>query len=254
MGGGALGDVGGLAASLFLRGIEAWQVPTTLLAMVDSSVGGKTAVNLPEGKNLVGTVHPASRVIVDLDFVASLSGEQFHSGLAEVLKIAIGLDVDLLLLLERERTRVLRREIDVLIEIARRAIAAKIAIVEADPRDHGPRRLLNLGHTLGHALEAHAGFTSPHGHCVARGLHFALELAADLGELSSSDRDRCASLLVAYGHERTPLPPADELTPFLRRDKKMVGDRIHFVMPTAIGRCTTRDLDLTCLARQLRRG
>ncbi len=235
VGGGVVGDLGGLAAALYLRGIDVWQVPTTLLAMVDSSVGGKTAVNLPEGKNLVGSVHPAQRVFIDVDWLAALPELEFRCGLAEVVKMAIGLDRELFVLLEQQRSGIQARDPQLMIEVVRRSIAAKIAVVERDLHEHGPRRLLNLGHTLGHALEAHAGFTAPHGLCVARGLHFALGVAAASGTMPSADVTRARDLLFAYGFERTPLPPASELQPFLARDKKVSREVLQFAMPTGIG-------------------
>jgi len=251
IGGGAIGDLAGLCASLFLRGIELWQVPTTLLAMVDSAVGGKTAVNLPEGKNLVGTVHPASLVVIDVDFVRTLPEREFRSGLAEAVKMAIGLDAELFALLERERERVLRRDPAVIAEVVQRALAGKIAVVEGDPREHGRRRLLNLGHTLGHALEAWSQGQLAHGLCVARGLHFALDLALDLGALAPADRARCAALLHAYGYEPEPLPPGAELAPFLARDKKVVGKTVHFALPIGVGRSRVEPVDLQRLMQRL---
>lgn len=254
IGGGAVGDTAGLAASLFLRGIELWSCPTTLLAMVDSAVGGKTAVNLPEGKNLVGAVHPASLVVVDVDFTATLPEPEFRSGLAEVVKMAIGRDGELFALLERQRERVLARDPAVLLEVVARSLSAKIAIVERDLHEAGDRRLLNLGHTLGHALEAHAAGRLPHGLCVARGLHFAVELAVAERQLDPVDAARCTRLLSAYDFARDPLPPTAGLAPFLRRDKKVEGGEVHFVMPIGIGASTARRLPIARLIEQLERG
>ena len=251
VGGGAIGDVAGLAASLYLRGIDVWQVPTTLLAMVDSAVGGKTAVNLPEGKNLVGTIHPAQTVVVDVEFVRSLPERDFLGGLAEAIKMAIGFDQELFALLERQREAVQRRDEGVLIDVVYRSLAAKIAVVEGDLRETGSRRHLNLGHTLGHALEAHSDYALPHGLAVARGLHFALELAEHLGALRQVDKQRCRELLLAYGFARDALPPAAELLPFVRRDKKAVAGTIHFVVPTAVGACETRPVTPEQLAARL---
>lgn len=253
LGGGAVGDAGGFCASVYLRGIELWQVPTTLLSMVDSAVGGKTGLNLPMGKNLVGTLHPAALVAIDVDFVASLPEPEFASGLAEAVKMGIGLDADLFTLLERERSAVLRRDPDVLLEVIERAVRAKIAIVENDLHEHGRRRLLNLGHTLGHALEAAAVGSIPHGLCVARGLWFALELAGDLDALAADDRARCEALLTAYGFHRHAIPATDVLMPFLGHDKKMVGDDVRFALPTGIGASKVQALPLTRLRAQLDR-
>lgn len=253
VGGGATGDAGGFCASVYMRGIELWQVPTTLLAMVDSSVGGKTAVNLPDGKNLVGTVHPASLIVVDVDFLATLPELQFRSGLAEAVKMAIGLDAELFALLERERDAVLARDRDVLLDVIERAIAAKIAVVEGDLHEGGRRRLLNLGHTLGHAIEACAAGATPHGLCVARGLHFALELARDLDALAAADLERCRALLAAYSFERGDLPPADRLMDFVGRDKKVRGGTVQFALPTGVGESRVEPVSLDRIRAQLGR-
>jgi 3-dehydroquinate synthase len=242
LGGGTVGDLGGFCAALWLRGIELWQVPTTLLAMVDSAVGGKTAVNLPEGKNLVGVVHPASTVVVDLDFVATLPEREYRSGLAEAIKVGLGLDAELFALLEQQVAAVHRRDPAVLAEVVHRSLAAKIAIVESDLRETGARRLLNLGHSLGHALEAHSGWQQAHGLCVARGLYGALDVAQALGAIDGAAVARGRALLRAYGHEPTPLPPTAELLPFLARDKKVAGGLLHYVVPTGIGRSEVRGI------------
>lgn len=241
-GGGSLGDLGGLAASLYCRGIAHVLVPTTLLAMVDSSIGGKTAVDLPEGKNLVGTFHPPRRVLIDLAFLSTLSRAEYLSGLGEVLKVAIGLSPELFTLLEESGSGVLARDPDLLREVILLALHAKIALVEADFQERGPRRLLNLGHTLGHALEAHSGFALRHGLAVARGIHLALDVAQRHGCLAAADADRARRLLQSYGFTADPLPAAAELEPFVRRDKKAHGASLHFVVPTAIGSSRTIEL------------
>jgi 3-dehydroquinate synthase len=252
VGGGSIGDLAGFAASVYLRGVRYVQVPTTLLAMLDSSVGGKTAVNLPEGKNLVGTFWPAQLVLMDPAFVATLSEPEYRSGLGEALKIGIGLSAPLFDLLERERAAVLRRDPGALAAMLELALAAKIAVVESDPRENGPRRLLNLGHTLGHALEAHGAGALPHGVAVARGLHFALELANERGTIAAGAAGRCRALLAAYGFAATPLPPAAALAPFVARDKKAQDGGLHVVLPTGIGSSQTCHLPLEAIIARLR--
>lgn len=246
-GGGVVGDLGGLAAALYLRGIESWQVPTTLLAMVDSSVGGKTAANLPHGKNLVGAFHPAARTCIDVGWLRSLPELEFRSGLGEVAKIAIGLDAELFARLEARHEAVQRRDRAELTEVVHRCVAAKLAIVERDPHERGERRLLNLGHTLGHALEAAAGYTVPHGLCVARGLHFALHLAETTRAMPAEAARRARTLLERLGFAREPLPPIATLAPYLARDKKRRGAAIRFAMPTGIGTSEVREIDLQTL-------
>ncbi|MBK8976062.1 MAG: 3-dehydroquinate synthase [Planctomycetes bacterium] len=238
VGGGATGDLCALAASLHLRGIDLLLVPTTLLAMVDSSVGGKTAVNLPEGKNLVGTFWPAQQVWIDPRWLRTLPDAEFRSGLGEVAKVAVGLDATLWELLARDRAAVLAREPATLRAAIERCLLAKIDVVTRDPLERGPRRLLNLGHTLGHALEARAGFRLPHGVAVARGIHHVLDLAAARGELDAPTRAAGHALLDGLGLPAEPLPPAAELLPYLGRDKKMRGGELTAVLP--IGRGESR--------------
>lgn len=240
VGGGSIGDVAGLAASLFLRGIDLVQVPTTLLAMLDSSVGGKNAINLEEGKNLVGTIWPPRLVLADVDLINSLPNEQLYSGLAEALKMAIGFSDALFELMLSQREGILAATPELLVEVVAQAVEKKIDTVEADPTEQtGRRRCLNLGHSLGHALEAHSDYTMLHGHAVARGLHFAVELAARRKLLAPTAAARCHELLESYGFTETELPPVEDLLPYLARDKKMQEGRLHVVLPIAIGTCRT---------------
>ena len=235
IGGGTVGDLGGMAASLWLRGIAFEQVPTTLLSMVDSSVGGKTAINIEEGKNLVGTFWPARTVLIDPGFLTTLSDDEYASGLGEVLKVAIGLDAEMFALCEQHAAAVVARDPGALATIIERALRAKIDVVESDFREAGRRRLLNLGHTLGHALEAESAYTKPHGVMVARGIHYVIDLATRRDALADDTASRMRTLLEAYGFATTPLPDAARLRDFLRRDKKRAGDSIHAVLPTGIG-------------------
>lgn len=236
VGGGSLGDLGGLAAALYLRGIECTQVPTTLLAMVDSSVGGKTAIDVTAGKNLVGAFWPATEVILDPTLLASLPETEFLSGLGEVVKAAIGFDPELFDFMATRHDAIVGHDLEAVTEMIRRAVAAKIHVVEIDFREAGPRRLLNLGHTLGHALEAAAGMTLVHGVAVARGIHFALDVAQARGVLDASDASEAADLLRLFGFERNPIPSADVLMPFIRRDKKADIDGVWMALPTGRGK------------------
>lgn len=235
IGGGAHCDLVGLAASLCLRGVELVLVPSTLLAMVDASVGGKTAIDLPEGKNLVGSFWPASEVLVDVGLAATQSEPEFRAGLAELAKVAIGIDAALFAACERDAAALLARDAAPLAAAVRAAVAAKLRIVTADPLERGERRLLNLGHTLGHALEARSGYAMPHGLAVAQGLHHVLGLAVELALLSSADGARCAALLDALGLPAGPLPPPAELLDFVARDKKLDAAGLTVVLPTAPG-------------------
>jgi 3-dehydroquinate synthase len=254
IGGGTIGDVGGLCAALYLRGIECWQAPTTMMAMVDSAIGGKTAVNLPEGKNLVGAVHPPSRVYVDPTMLDGLPNVEMSSGIAEAIKMGIGLDASLFAILEREHAAVIAREPSVIERVIHRSLAAKCAVVESDLREDGPRRLLNLGHTLGHAIEALADGQIPHGLCVARGLHFALDVSESLSAMRSEDAERCRKVLLRHGHQRSALPPVEQLMPFVARDKKAEQGSVHFVLPTGIGQSRVERLRLDQLRALLAAG
>ncbi|MDA0933214.1 MAG: 3-dehydroquinate synthase [Planctomycetota bacterium] len=239
VGGGSVGDAVGLAAALLLRGVELVLAPTTLLAMVDSSVGGKTAINLPEGKNLVGAYWPASEVWIDPGFLATLPENEWRSGLGEVLKVAIGLDAELFEHCERHAESLLARDVDATTTAITRSIAAKISVVESDPLETGPRRLLNLGHTLGHALEIASDFSIPHGIAVARGLHHAIDVATTAGKLAAADAQRIRKLLASFGFEPAPLTGRQALLQLVERDKKVVGGQLHAVLPTGIGSSAT---------------
>ncbi|MDP6928129.1 MAG: 3-dehydroquinate synthase family protein [Planctomycetota bacterium] len=248
LGGGSIGDLGGLAASLYLRGIQLTQIPTTLLAMLDSSVGGKTAINLPEGKNLAGTFWPAQEVFIHTGFVETLSPEEFDSGLGEALKMAIGLSPELFDLLDQKPDAVRDRDLDTLTEVVRLALRAKIDIVESDPQEQlGKRQLLNLGHTIGHALEADSGYRLVHGKAVARGTHFAIDLAQQRGAITDEAAERCHALLSSYGFEAYPIPDYSRLGPFIERDKKAAQAGLHFVLPTGLGSSKTELLSFADL-------
>ncbi len=248
-GGGALGDLGGLAAALYLRGIRLVSVPTTLLAMVDSAVGGKTAINLSAGKNLAGTYWPAELVLIDPDLLQSLPPAQWRSGLGELLKMAIGLEPELFALLA-DAGPPEALPADLLVRAIELAVARKLAVVEADPDEQNGRRLLNLGHTLGHALElAQPGIL--HGEAVARGLHFALDVAGARGAITAADAGAARALLEQHGFPSHALPPRAALEPFLRHDKKVERDHIHFVLPTGRGRSRTEPIPLAELLARL---
>jgi len=254
LGGGATGDLGGLAASLYMRGVELIQLPTTLLSQVDSSVGGKTAVNLAAGKNLAGTFHQPAAVFADVDTLATLSEEELHSGLGEVVKSALIGDAVLFALLERESSRVLGREREVLCEVVERSVRVKAAVVEADEHEAGERKKLNLGHTFGHAIEHVAGYGKiPHGIAVATGLQLAIEAGARMDKLVDPDLpERLRKLLSTLGlfpllgDLRRRYGVALEsaaLEEAMRLDKKGRAGRPHFVLAEGIGSVSV-DCDL----------
>ncbi len=246
LGGGVVGDLGGLAAALYMRGIDCVQLPTTLLAQVDSSVGGKTAVNLAAGKNLAGVFHQPALVLADTQTLATLDEEEYRSGLGEVLKTALISGGALFELCERECSRLLARDADLLAEVVAACVRTKAAVVEFDPHERGARKQLNLGHTFAHAIEHAAGYGAiPHGIAVGVGLVLALELAARLAILRDAAlAPRVRTLLSACGmpaslgelrqRYRSPLDPA-VLAPAMRLDKKSSAGRPRFVLPRGAG-------------------
>ncbi len=255
-GGGVVTDLAGFVASVFLRGVPWVAAPTTLLAMVDASVGGKTGVDLRAGKNLAGTIHPPRAVVVDLDTLATLPRRERASGLAEVVKIALATDGDLLERISREAASLLGDEGVATEEIVRRAIERKVELVERDETDRGARRALNLGHTTGHALEAATGYGRfLHGEAVAIGLRVACEAATARGTLDSEVTRRVVRLLEALG-----LPSvwpsdldAEEVLARARFDKKAARGRLRLVLPTAAGATELVEADLAELVAAARR-
>ena len=237
LGGGSVGDLAGFVAATYMRGVPFLQVPTTLTAQVDAAVGGKTAVNLPEGKNLVGAFHQPVAVLADVATLSTLGDRQYGSGLAEVAKYALTLDVELLEMLERDPAAVLERRPPVLEPLVARCIRAKAAVVDEDERDAGRRLVLNYGHTLGHALERLDSFAGrSHGEAISIGMTFAARLAEELGIAMSGLAARHARLFAALGLDGLgSLPPADEVLAAMRMDKKYRGG-MRFVLLEDVGR------------------
>jgi 3-dehydroquinate synthase len=244
VGGGVVGDLAGFAAAAWLRGIDFHQIPTTLLAMVDSSVGGKTGINIAAGKNLVGAFHQPRAVFVSTNLLATLPPREFAAGMAEVIKY--GLLGDAALFQELE-ARPLTVSDSRLASIVRRCCEIKARIVEADEREtakEGGRALLNLGHTFGHAIENVAGYGAYlHGEAVAIGLCAAARLSETLGYITSSDVSRIEHSVAAHGlptQLRAPLPYAD-LSAAMSRDKKVRAGGLRFVVLKRIGHAMTQD-------------
>lgn len=243
VGGGVMGDLGGFAAASYLRGIEYVQVPTTLLAMVDSSVGGKTGINLAAGKNLVGAFHHPRAVYIATDFLRTLPAREFAAGMAEVIKY--GLLGDAALFSQLEKT-VLTPAHDRVPAIIRRCCEMKAGIVQADEHElaaEGGRALLNLGHTFGHAIEQVTGYAAYlHGEAVAVGLAGAARLSQKLGLITADEVARTERVLAAHAlpvRLRTPLPVA-ELQAATTRDKKNRADGVRFVVINSLGAAATR--------------
>ena len=242
-GGGVIGDLGGFVASIYMRGIDYVQVPTTVLAQVDSAIGGKTAVNVGAMKNLLGTFYPPRLVLAEPEVLTSLDERSFRSGFFEVAKHAILSGPALFRQLEGEIPSLLPKHASALAETLARAAKVKVAVVSRDEREAGLRRVLNLGHTFAHALEEASGYQRfLHGEAVGWGMLMVLRLAELLGVIDPAHSRRIARLLRQIG----PLPglqdlPARRVLNLLPQDKKAVGGRIHWVIPERIGKVSISD-------------
>jgi 3-dehydroquinate synthase len=243
LGGGVTGDITGFLASCYMRGIPFAQVPTTLLAQVDSSVGGKTGVDIPEGKNLVGTFYQPKAVFVDSQVLRDLPRSELLNGLAEVIKYGVIYDRDFFKFLEMSRKNILDLDLQVLEDVIARCCKIKAAVVESDEKESDFRRILNFGHTIGHAVEAVSGYSLAHGSAVAMGMVAVAELAVLKGILDNKEKERLKKLLLEFG-----LPVAipqeydrKRIQELLLSDKKTIGGRIFFVLPTIIGKVMITD-------------
>ena len=253
LGGGVVGDLTGFLASIFMRGLPFLQVPTTLLAMVDAAIGGKTAINLPEGKNLLGTFHQPRLVAIDPEFLATLPRAEWLNGLAEVVKAGLIRDPGLLERLAVGAKRLLTQLAE-LTEIIYRAAAIKAEVVRLDEREEGLRRILNFGHTLGHGLEQAADFKLPHGRAVAWGMLAALRLSENLAGLPREEAERGRQLIRDLGLTRPPLPPLDPqaVLAALARDKKRLESGVPFVLLRRLGEAVVwEDVPLPLLTKIL---
>jgi len=243
LGGGVTGDITGFLAAIYMRGIPFVQVPTTLLAQVDSSVGGKTGVDIPEGKNLVGCFYQPQAVFIDSTVLRSLPDAELLNGLAEVIKYSVIYDPDFFDFLTHNREAILARDLAVLEELIERCCVIKAEVVEADEREADLRRILNFGHTIGHAVEAASDFTLAHGSAVAIGMVAVCDLAVGKGIFAAGEADRLRELIEAYGLPVTIPAGLDRLRmkEYLKTDKKSVGGKPFFVLPTSIGTVVITD-------------
>ena len=259
-GGGVVGDLAGFAAAIYKRGIGFIQIPTSLLAQVDSSVGGKTAIDTPQGKNLVGAFHQPRLVLADLDVLETLPDREMACGYAEIVKYGLLGDADFFGWLEVHGTRVLARESDALAHAVGRSVAMKAEIVVEDEHETGRRALLNLGHTFAHALESETGFGDElkHGEAVAAGCVLAMDFSADLGLCPPIAAERARAVLRA-AHLPTGLADlprqglkADALIDHMAQDKKAQGGKLTFILTRLIGDAfVARDVDAERLRRFL---
>jgi len=238
LGGGVVGDMTGYAAASYQRGVNFVQVPTTLLAQVDSSVGGKTAVNHPLGKNMIGAFHQPKAVLADMSVLDTLSEREFKAGLAEVLKYGFILDATFFEWLENNIEALLARDSDAIAWAVRRSCEIKAKIVAADELEHGQRALLNFGHTFGHAIEAAMGYGNwLHGEAISAGMVMALDLSVRTGRIGGNTMQRGVHLLESAG---LPIEPPASMTPetmlsYMARDKKVSDGQLKLILARAIG-------------------
>jgi len=247
LGGGVIGDITGFAAACYQRGIDFIQVPTTVLSQVDSSVGGKTAVNHPLGKNMIGAFYQPKAVIIDIDSLETLPDREFNAGIAEVIKYGILGDYDFFVWLENNISSIKFGDKNTLGKMIEKCCQCKADIVSNDETEAGVRALLNLGHTFAHAIEAEQGYGNwLHGEAVATGMVLAAKLAIAMNLLEVSELCRIESLLKAFDLplEAPETMSSDDFIRHMRRDKKNVGGKLRFIVPTAIGQSEMRD-DIT---------
>jgi 3-dehydroquinate synthase len=251
-GGGVIGDLTGFAAAIYKRGVDFIQIPTTLLSQVDSSVGGKTAIDTPRGKNLIGAFHQPLLVLADLDVLGTLSCREMRAGYAEIIKYGLLGDPHFFQWLERNGAEVLRRRPDALVHAIAHSVQMKADIVGEDEKEAADRALLNLGHTFGHALEAETGYGSAllHGEAVAIGCAQAFRFSAAQGLCQAHDAERAAAAVAASGlpvrMDQVKGAPfsADRLIAHMAQDKKAEGGRLTFVLATGIGQaCVAKGVD-----------
>jgi 3-dehydroquinate synthase len=248
LGGGVVGDLTGFAAATYLRGIPYIQVPTSLLAMVDSSVGGKTAINLPAGKNLAGAFYQPALVLCDTDTLQSLPQRQLQSGCAEVIKYGILYDPALFLHLEQESLNFHRESV-----ISRCIELKKVAVME-DEFDIGSRRMLNLGHSIGHSIEILSDYAINHGEAVSIGMSIMARCASANMQCSATDRDRIIEILDRFGLPTSPQFSPAEISNQMLADKKRNGDHITLVVPATIGCAKLLKLPIIMLENYVKKG
>jgi 3-dehydroquinate synthase len=237
LGGGVVGDLAGFLASIFMRGIPYIQVPTSLIAQVDSSIGGKTGIDLPTGKNLLGTFTQPKAIFINIGFLKTLPAEELNNGLAEVIKYGIIDDPFILDELEKNPDAVRNGDEGVLERIVSKCCGIKKGIVEIDEKEKGVRRILNFGHTLGHAIEAESGYAVSHGRAVTLGMLGAAKISERLGHLHEKDRLRIENLIAALDLPRA-IPAkigTDGILARLRSDKKKDGESVRFVLLKKLG-------------------
>ena len=243
LGGGVVGDATGFIAASFMRGVDYIQIPTTLLAMVDSSIGGKTGVNLPDGKNLVGAIWQPKAIVIDIELLKSLQEREITSAMGEVLKYGAILDRNLFEVVAENLNDILNlSKPELLTEVIGRCAKLKADVVVEDEREGGKRRILNFGHTIGHALETHFGFeTLRHGEAVAYGMLAAGKLSNEDGRLEIEDFELLQTTIKKLSLPKLPEFDAENILKIIQRDKKVKGRKVNFVLLEAIGKTVIVD-------------
>ncbi len=253
LGGGVVGDMAGFAASCYQRGMPFIQVPTTLLAQVDSSVGGKTAVNHPLGKNMVGAFYQPQAVVIDLNSLATLADKELSAGMAEVIKYGCIMDEDFFQWLETHIKGLMRRDPELLAQAVYRCCELKAEVVAMDERESGARALLNFGHTFGHAIESEMGYGQwLHGEAVGCGMRIASELSCQLGLIDTASKRRIERLIAAAGlPTQSPDWPVQTYLNAMAHDKKAEAGEIRYILLQAIGKAFVRSVDAQAVGQAL---
>ena len=243
IGGGVIGDLSGFVASTFNRGIPIIHVPTTLLAMADSSIGGKTGINTKHGKNLIGTTYQPNAVFADMDFLRTLSDDEFRNGLAEVIKMSIIMDKNLFVSLEKNHKKILARDKEILQQIIKRNVELKKEVVEIDAEEKGLRQILNFGHTFGHALEAYYKYKIKHGYAVSQGMIVESKISVMASSLNKNEEERIIGMIKIFGFplRQNMDVKTSKIIELMKSDKKSRSNKPRFVLIVKIGKAKSKD-------------
>lgn len=236
LGGGVIGDMAGFCAAIYMRGISFIQIPTTLLSQSDSSVGGKTGIDFYGGKNILGAFHQPKLVYINVSTLKTLPQKEFISGMGEVIKHGVIRDSEFFDYVFQKSDEIKRLEPETLIRLSKANCGIKADVVSKDEKEAGLRRILNMGHTIGHAIESAFNFTKTHGQCVMFGMLAIFKIALERGLISTDEIKRLTETAVLYGFEiKAELPPFESVLEFIYKDKKKQGNNISFVLPKGIG-------------------
>lgn len=245
LGGGVTGDMAGFCASIFMRGIDFVQIPTTLLSQCDSSVGGKTGIDFGMAKNILGSFYQPKMVYINVSTLKTLPKREFISGMGEVIKHGVIRDKDLFEYIENNADKILQMDNKVLIEIIKSNCSVKADVVSNDEKENSLRRILNFGHTIGHAIESAMNFKLTHGECVALGMLCIFQIAKERGKITDVEVKRLENILLSYGFKtKIDIPDFDKILSLVRVDKKKQGAKVTFIMPEGIGKTSFCD-DIT---------